>query len=108
MSYRVTFQPRALANLEAQYQYIAEHNPTAAARWFNGIVKALEGLADFPERCPIARESEIAGREIRQLLYGRRSGVRRAYFAIENDTVRILCIRHAAQAEVPLEDLLDE
>jgi plasmid stabilization system protein ParE len=106
MNYRVIFQPRALADLEEQYQYIAGHNLTAAVNWFNNFVESLEGLSIFPQRCPIARESEQSGREIRQFLYGKRAGMRRAYFVIEDDTVRILCIRHAAQRDIPLEDLL--
>lgn len=107
MTYRVIFQPRALANLEEQYHYIANDSPEAAARWFNRFVHALEGLARFPERCPVARESHLAGREICQLLFGKRSGVRRAYFVIEDDTVRILCIRHSAQTDAAPGDLSD-
>lgn len=108
MKYRVIFQPRALAQLEEQYRHIAQANPIAAARWFNRFVSTLEGLASFPERCAIARESETAGREIRQLFFGKRAGVRRAYFVIDGETVRILSIRHAARDDAPLEDLLDE
>jgi len=108
MSYRVVFQPRAIANLDEQYQYIAKDNPAAAAQWFNRFVDALEGLSKFPERCPVAPESELVGREIRQFLFGKRSGARRACFAIDGDTVRILCIRHSAQQEASLEDLLGE
>lgn len=108
MKYRVIFQPRALAQLEEEYRYITQANPIAAARWFNRFVAALEGLADFPQRCPVARESEAAGREIRQLLFGKRSGVRRAYFVIEHDTVRILSIRHSARVDATPEELLGE
>ena len=108
MTYRVLFQPRALDNLDEQYQYIARQSPDAAARWFNSFINALESLKEFPERCAVARESEQAGREVRQLLFGKRGGVRRAYFVIENDTVRILCIRHSAQSDAAPEDLIDE
>jgi len=61
MKYRVIFQPRALQNLEEQYQHIAKQNAAAAAKWFNQFVAALDGLAHSPERCGIARESELAG-----------------------------------------------
>jgi plasmid stabilization system protein ParE len=107
MKYHVIFQPRALQNLEGQYQHIASHNPRAAARWFNRFVTALEGLSQFPERSPIARESDLTGREIRQLLFGKRQGVRRAFFVIEQQTVRILSIRHASQSEIDPDDLLE-
>src|SRR5581483_10887584 len=101
MTYRVIFQPRAILSLEAQYQHIALHNPRAAASWFNRFVAALESLAESPERCAVARESELVGREVRQFLFGRRTSVRRAFFLIEGDTVRILAIRHSAQADIP-------
>ena len=108
MNYRVVIQPRALGQLDQQYGFIAKENPVAAARWFNHFVDAIEGLAHFLERCPVARESELAGREIRQLLFGRRAGVHRVYFVIEHDTVRILCIRHSARLDAPLGDLQNE
>lgn len=107
MKYRVIFQPRALQNLEEQYQHIAKQNPRAAANWFNRFVNALGSLTEMPERCGVARESELVGKEIRQFLFGKRAGTRRALFVIEADTVRILAIRHSAQADVTLEELLD-
>jgi plasmid stabilization system protein ParE len=74
MKYRIIFQPRALQNLEDQYQHIAKHNARAAANWFNMFVAALEGLSEMPERCAVARESELVGKEIRQFLFGKRAG----------------------------------
>jgi len=108
MSYRIVIQPRALDNLRAQYRYIAAQSPGIADRWFNRFVAAIESLAQHPQRCPIARESAQLGREIRQLLFGKRGGVRRIYFAIVGDEVHVLCVRHAAQSDITAEDLLDE
>lgn len=108
MNYRVVIQPHALANLREQHRFIAASSPQVADRWFNRFVAAIESLAQHPQRCPLARESEQVGREIRQLLVGKRSGVRRAYFVISGDAVHVLCVRHGAQSDVPLEDLLDE
>ena len=106
MKYRVVFQPRALEQLEEQYQHIAKQNLRSAATWFNRFVSALESLSVLPERCPIARESEL-GKEIRQFLFGKRAGIRRVYFTIVGDTVRILAIRHSAQSDIPPEELLN-
>jgi len=108
MKHRVIFQPRALRELEEQYQYVAGQSPDSAARWFNRFVSALDGLANNPERCAIAREGGLVGREIRQLLFGRGRGVRRALFIVEGDSVRILCIRHSAQQDLTREELLGE
>src|SRR5437016_5978073 len=108
MKKHVILQPRALADLDAQYQYIARENTVAATRWFNRFVLAIESLADLPERCSIARESAEIGKEIRQLLYGRGHGVWRALFLIEDEAIRVLCIRHAAQKDISAEELFDE
>ena len=105
MNYRVILQPRALAQLEEQYETIAKESPTAAARWFNGFVTALDGLSDFPQSYPVAAESRIVGREVRQLLFGKRTGIRRAYFVIVDDTVRILSIRHSARNDATHDEL---
>lgn len=106
MTYRVILQPQALQQLEEQYQRVAKQNPRAAANWFNRFVTALESLSQMPERCAVARESELVGREVRQFLFGKRAGTRRAFFVIEDDTVRILAIRHSAQSDVTPEELL--
>ena len=105
MKYRVILQPRARQDIEAQYRQIAIHSPSAAANWFNRILTALEGLSRMPERCAIARESDLVGREIRQFLFGKRAGVRSVLFVIKGDIVRILAVRHSAQSEITAEDL---
>ena len=102
----MVFQPRALEHLEEQYQHIAKQNVRSAATWFNRFVSALESLS-VPERCPVARESELVGKEIRQFIFGKRAGIRRVYFTIVGDTVRILAIRHSAQSDIPPEELLN-
>ena len=108
MKYRVIFQPRALRDLEDQYRYIEQQNPAAATRWFNRFVTAIDSLAEFPERCSVARETDTVGKEIRQLLFGKGRGVRRALFAIEGETVRVLCIRHIAQQDTSAGELLGD
>jgi plasmid stabilization system protein ParE len=105
MKYRVIVQPRALADLEAGYEYVALQNQPAATRWLNRFLTAIEDLSDFPERCSIARKSELVGQEIRQLIFGRRPGVWRALFIIDSDAVRVLCIRHGARQDASAEDL---
>ena len=73
--YRLIIQPPALDDLDEAYQWIREQAPEAAARWFNGFVEALNTLATFPDRCGLAPENDAVEAAIRQLLYGRRSGV---------------------------------
>src|SRR5438132_10796401 len=97
MSYRVIIQPNAEAELDAAYLYRYTRAPQAAARWFAGIVEAINSLAEFPERCPLAPENGHFPEEIRQLLNGTRRDVFRILFTIQGDTVHILHVRHGAQ-----------
>ena len=74
-TYRVIIQPNADAELEAAYLYCYERAPQAAARWFAGIIEAINSLEQFPARCPLAPENGHFPEEIRQLLYGARRDV---------------------------------
>lgn len=106
--YRLIIQPPAFEDLDAAYEWIRERAPGAAARWFNGFVDALNSLTESPKRCGLAPENDAVEPEIRQLLYGRRSGVYRALFTITGSDVRILHIRHAAREALSAEDLAQD
>jgi plasmid stabilization system protein ParE len=108
MSYRVIIQPSALKDLDEAYTWLAERSPTMAARWFNRLLDAVNSLARSPEFCGLAAESEYVGREIRQLLYGRRPGVYRVLFVIDGKEVQVLHIRYAARSFLTPEELQGE
>ena len=97
MTYRVHIQPSAEADLEDAYRWIAEDAPLAAARWYKGLVEAIQTLGSFPERCPVAPEDSAFPETIRQLLYGRRQHRYRILFTVQDDRVEILHIRHGAR-----------
>lgn len=97
MIYHVIIQPQAEADLNAAYLRRRVHASQAAARWFAGIVEAINSLEQFPRRCPLAPENDYFEEEIRQLLYGRRDNVYRILFTIQDDTVHVLHVRHGAQ-----------
>ena len=94
MKYRVIIEPPARANIDEAYLWIAERNPGAAIKWFNGLEKAVQTLEDFPQRCPLAEESKVFDVEIRQLVYGKRIGAYRILFTIQEDAVHVLHVRH--------------
>ncbi len=96
--FRVIIQPRAEAAALAAFAWLAERSPEAAARWLNGLRKAIAKLADGPTIHPFAvEESERFGLPIRQALYGRRRGVYRILYTVEADVISVLAIRHSAQ-----------
>ncbi len=63
---RVRWLRRALANLEAEAEYIARDKPAAASRMVAAIQRAVERLADYPAsgrpgRVPGTRELVVPG-----------------------------------------------
>src|SRR5512133_2047560 len=89
--------PSAAADLEAAYLWLAERSPEAAAAWYNGAVDAVLSLEAFPERCPLAPESDAFDHEIRQLLHGKRQHAYRILYEVTGQTVRVLHVRHGAR-----------
>ena len=63
---RVRWLRNALANLNAEAEYIARDNPAAASRVVEAITSAVAGLAEYPAqgrvgRVPGTRELVISG-----------------------------------------------
>jgi toxin ParE1/3/4 len=98
VTYRVVVTATARSDAIEAFTWIAERSPDAAARWYDGLHKAINKLKKMPERHPIAQEeSEQLGIILRQMLYGRRKGVYRLFFSIEGDTVTLHYLRHSAR-----------
>jgi toxin ParE1/3/4 len=99
MTYRVEFSVRALLDLEILYfeKNVAESR--SAARWFNSLQDAIDGLATLPRRCPLAPEAKGKTRELRHLLYGKKPHVYRVIYEIDESQrmVRIFHVRHSAR-----------
>jgi plasmid stabilization system protein ParE len=49
MRYRVLVLPRAAAEIEQAYLWIAQRAPDSAVEWFNGLYYAIDTLETFPE-----------------------------------------------------------
>jgi len=110
MEYTVRLTAPAEADAHSAYEYIRNQAPAHADRWFHGLFQSILSLRTLPARCPLAPEAEEFQREIRQLLYGRRSGIYRILFDIEatseaGPTVRVLRIWHSARDRVQPKDL---
>ena len=94
---RIVVTPQAEQDIRAIYLHIRHEAPEAAARWGKGIRAHIKTLARFPERAPLAPESETFNEPIRQLLYGKGNrGTYRILFAILEKTVFVLHVRHGA------------
>ncbi len=107
MTYRVELTGRAARDLASLYEEKQAGAIEAAARWFNGLERAVGTLESLPHRCPAAPESAKGGRPLRNLLYGKKPHVYRVIFAIyESDkAVKVLTIRHGARDEFIADEL---
>jgi len=97
MRYRVEITAAALADAEEAFLWIYRDSPEKAMQWLNAALHAIGSLESYPGRCALAPENDAFEQEIRQLLYGKRSGVYRILFTISGDGVVILHIRHGAR-----------
>jgi plasmid stabilization system protein ParE len=110
MAYRVKLTAPAEADAYSAFERIREEAPDHAERWLLKLFEALFSLAEMPRRCLLIPEAEKIGKEIRHLLYGRRSGVYRILFDIQEDSdegplVRVLRIWHGSRDQIRREDL---
>jgi plasmid stabilization system protein ParE len=113
MAYEVRLTTPAEADAYAAFERIREVAPTHAERWLRGLFRAVFSLGEMPARCPLIPEAEEIGRDIRQLLYGKRSGVYRIIFDVQEQSeegprVRVLRIWHGSRDRLHVEDLEDE
>lgn len=96
MRYEIEVQPSADRDIQDIYVYLLGFGGRKADDWLEDLGKAFESLEQMPERCALAPENPLFRREIRQLL-------RRDYrivFTVVGDDVRILHVRHKAQAPI--------
>ena len=86
MAYRVSLTAVAEADATAAFERIREVAPHSAARWLRDLFAAIMTLADMPARCPVIPEADELGYPVRQLLYGRRTGIYRIIFDIQEQS----------------------
>ena len=106
MTYRVDISIPALQDAEAGFLWIRQFNNDTAKAWYEGLLEAVFSLEQLPYRCPLAPESEILGREVRQLIYGKKNQTYKIFFEIreEEKTVRIYRIWHSSKDWISAEE----
>ena len=106
MEFQVKLTRSSEQQIESIYLWIKKRNPEYADQWFRGLMNLIATLQDKPRRCPLVKENYSTSEEIRQILYGKSRNKYRVVFAIREDTVHILYIRHSAQSSITF-NLLD-
>ena len=100
MSYQILIQPTAFQEIETSYRWMCDNlSADTANNWYYELQDAIASLQIFPKRCLIAPEASIIGREIRQLLIGKRKQYR-VLFVVDEEVIAILHVRHSHQSYV--------
>lgn len=96
----------AKQDLQAAFEWWRDNRSAEqAGRWYREIHKAILSLRELPLRCPPAFEADLIAQEMRQLAFGLGSRpTHRIVFAVAENTVTVLRVRHAAQDAVAEED----
>lgn len=107
MAYQVALADSAKADANRIYDWVVEQAPVRGPEWFEELIDSLYSLEELPNRCPMAREAAEAQREIRCLLFGKRRGVYRILYEVDEkrQTVWILHIRHGARQDIEPDQL---
>ena len=90
MVYAVSLSGRAEADIYEAFGFAYAAAPEVAERWLNRLFDAIFSLEQFPQSCARIPEASHIGRELRQLVFGRRSGAFRIIFEIR-DVQRYPC-----------------
>jgi toxin ParE1/3/4 len=93
--YTVKFTPKARADVRAIAEYIALESPSNAADFVGWLEDEVMSLEDYPRRCPVARESDLWGLEVRVLLVG----AYRVLYTVRRSVVYVIRVRHGARDE---------
>ncbi len=102
MDYQPRFSERAINDARIIYDQIADHSPERAEKWRRGIFARIDTLRRLPYRCPRAVEGGRSGKDVRELLYGKRMSTYRVLFVVQDDVVTILAIRRATRGPADL------
>lgn len=82
MAYRIEITARAEQDLAVIYRNIEAATSPQAAKWFNGMAKAMSSLDAYPNRNPVIPEDRAS----RHLLYGKKPYVYRIIYEVDEET----------------------
>jgi len=92
--YKVKITDRALSDMEAVYDYIADEllAPDTAMKQYDRFAEAIESLCTFPERCMLLESEPEHNMGMRQLLIDHYS----AFYIVGEVDVTVLRVLYSA------------
>jgi plasmid stabilization system protein ParE len=107
MSFRVELSARAYADLDTLMGWLKERSSSEAAdRLSEGFYESLDRLESRPFTCGLAYENRNSPIELRHLLFEVWKGKPyRALFCVQDDVVKIICIRAPGEKPVKAKDI---
>ena len=103
LAYQIKILPSAIQDAKNCYEFLAVSSPEKARKWIDSLMDAFTSLEVMPRRCPIARETDFIGLEIRCLVYRKHY---RILYSVDDSIVLIYHIRHTSQEFMSAEDFL--
>ncbi|MBI5367378.1 MAG: type II toxin-antitoxin system RelE/ParE family toxin [Planctomycetes bacterium] len=98
MTYRVRILRRALADLAAIRDYIAQDAPNTAQRYVEGLLQTVEGLSLLPERGAIPHDARLRRLGFRFLT----QGPYLIFYKVRGSNVRVYRVLHGRRAYADL------
>lgn len=94
--FRVLVTSQASEEIRQTLRFISAHSKEQGGRWGRGVAAAIRSLSSMPERCPLARETQLGAEpELRQLMFLTHRIVYRIDLA--SRTVIVLHVRHGSR-----------
>ena len=66
-AYRIRITPRALVDLEGNFEFIVRHSPQNARGMIRRLLDAIDALEFFPHRYDVPRTGKAHGRQVRSM-----------------------------------------
>lgn len=103
MAFNVQLTQAAKVDLAETMDFLTEHAPHQAQKWFDGLFASMESLSEMPTRHALISESPRLNRDLRAHLYYSHRIVYEVNVA--SQTVSIIRIYHFARSPLELENL---
>jgi toxin ParE1/3/4 len=106
MTYQIYLSQRARRDVDDIHEWIAQHSPSGANRWYDSFREAMFSLESTAENKGLAPEAREFERPVRQVLFKTRKGhTYRALFVGEGRRIQIVTVRGPGQPLLSVDEI---